>query len=230
RTNNIIKFYLNLERKIKEQPYLILIFISAFILLGCYINTKYNFPYFIVKYNYFLLAFVHILIARSLIILNSDKVSNFFIGILILTSFLTTSNYYIIETKSDWKSATEVIKLNIKENDIIAYGHSDNIVPFLFYYPNEPFNYSNINTPIFDFVSMKRYEEKIIRDYPKPSNESLIILKQKLKETNGGVWVIQYYAPDLRQYFDEFAEENFNLHYQKSFDNKNLLVLSYYTL
>jgi uncharacterized membrane protein len=237
RTSNLCNFYSHLEDQIninsKKNKFILFFSISpilVYLLYGIFINLNFPFPNFITKYPYFMLAFVHIFVSRNLLILSSRKIFCFLTTAIVIISLFMIFNFYVIETKSDWKTATEVIRNNIGNNDILVYSSNDNIMPFLYYFPNKPFNYSNINYPIYDYLSMEEFDEYKMRSYPTPKNKVLFLMKDKMEERNGGVWVVQYYSPEFRPFFDEFAIKNLVLKYKKNFDEKNKLIISYYGL
>lgn len=237
KTKGLCRFYSNFENYIKNKSkknniilFLSILPILIYIAYGIFVNLNFPYPYFITKYPYFMLAFIHIFIGRNLITLNSKKIFWFLIALMVMVDLFMIFNFYTVETKSDWETATEVIRENIKDSDIIAYSSYDNIAPFLYYFPNKPFNYSDIPYPIYNYATMEEFAEDKIWTYPVPKNEALFLMKEKMEERNGGVWVVQYYAPELRSYFDEFTNKHFILKYKKNFDDKNRLILSYYVL
>ena len=139
-------------------------------------------------------------------------------------------NFYFTTVKSDWAEAAEFIKGNIKDEDFIVYPGGDNLAPFLYYFPNAPFNYSDIKYEIYNYVSMKEYDENEMRISYTPKNETLFLIKDKMKEKEGGIWVIYYYRYRLREYFDNFASKNLKLKYKKNFDENDRLIIKYYIL
>ena len=133
KTSNLCRLYLNFENyiKTKSRKNNIILFLSIlpiliYVVYGIFVNLNFPYPYFITKYPYLVLAFVHIFISRNLIILNSKKIFYFLVTIIFLISLLMIFNFYATETKSDWRTATEIIRKNIKGNDIIVYSSSDN--------------------------------------------------------------------------------------------------------
>jgi len=233
-TKKIVKSYQNFEEIITQGKnkilnsslfFIVLIYITGSVIIG----TKYLHPYFITKYPYFILAFTHIFVARIIILLFKKKKLIISLTIILLINIALIINFYSVTVKSDWREATEVIKENIKSNDFIVYPGGDNIAPFLYYFPNKSFNYSAL-PEIYSYFSMTKFSEKELRAPEIENPGAFKSIKEKMQEKNGSIWVVHYYRYQLREPFDDFAQKNLKLQYERIFDENNNLIIQHYTL
>ena len=234
-TKKLVNSYKNFENIINKRKNSILnaclfLIVVLYALGSVIIGTKFLHPYFITKYPFFIFAFVHILLARLIVLVFKRKFVFISLAVILLINIALIMNFYSANIKSEWRDATEIIRENIKNNDFIVYPGGDNIAPFLYYFPAKPFNYSDIPYDIYSYFSMTKFTEKELRAPEIQNPEAFELIKEKMKEKNGGIWVVHYYRYQLREPFDEFAQKNLKLQYENNFEEDNRLIIQYYTL
>tara|TARA_Y100000034_G_C6877557_1_gene401601 strand:+ start:428 stop:1798 length:1371 start_codon:yes stop_codon:yes gene_type:complete len=178
-----IKLYDRMKKKI-VLPIIILVWILFFVMAMNILLT----PSFFTRYSIFMVPFFYLALSKMFVDLHSKKkLAVYLIIITVFASFILT-NYYIDNTKEEWKEVALFVKQNENSNDIIM------------------FDFSTINLSFNHYYGGNAQQMALSQD--KTSN---------LKVSNKGIWLILSHNWKTGDFYLDALKEIYNLKLQKSF-------------